>query len=120
MIITNGYIEDMKNTQEIAQEKLNLQVSIHISILINLLKFNETRYLSQYLSIYRATRFQNIAFNVNSIGYLFMGLCKSNRNRRAQLKGPLSSYLNKEVEKKKKKKKKTNPKKLHMIFSLKL
>ena len=27
------------------------------------------------------------------------GLCKPNWNRRAYLKGPLSSYLNKEVEK---------------------
>ena len=34
------------------------------------------------------------------IGSLFMGLCKSNRNRRAHLKGSLSSYLNKVVEKK--------------------
>jgi len=48
MIITNGYIEDMKNTQE----KLNLQVSIRIPILIDLSKFNEARYLSQYLTIY--------------------------------------------------------------------
>ena len=31
------------------------------------------------------------------------GLGKPNWNRRAYLKGPLSSYLNKEVEKKKKK-----------------
>ena len=30
MIITSGYIEDMKNTQETAQEKLNLQVLIRI------------------------------------------------------------------------------------------
>ena len=30
-------------------------------------------------------------------------LCKPNWNGRAYLKGPLSSYLNKEVEKKKKK-----------------
>ena len=28
-----------------------------------------------------------------------MGLCKPNRNRRAHLKGPLNSYLNKVVEK---------------------
>ena len=28
-----------------------------------------------------------------------MGLCKPNRNRKAHLKGPLSSYLNKVVEK---------------------
>ena len=28
-----------------------------------------------------------------------MGLCKPNRNRRAHLRGPLSSYLNKVVEK---------------------
>jgi len=33
------------------------------------------------------------------IRYLFMGLCKPNRNKRAHLKGPLNSYLNKEVEK---------------------
>ena len=33
------------------------------------------------------------------ISYLFMGLCKPNRNKRAHLKCPLSSYLNKEVEK---------------------
>ena len=46
VIITSGYIEDMKNTREIAQEKLNLQVLIHISIFFNLSRFNEAQYLS--------------------------------------------------------------------------
>ena len=41
------------------------------------------------------------------------GLCKSNWNRRAYLKGPLSSYLNKEVEKEN-----PNPRKLHKIFNV--
>ena len=47
VIITSGYIEDMKNTREIAQEKLNLQVLIHISIFFNLSRFNEAQYLSR-------------------------------------------------------------------------
>ena len=34
------------------------------SIPIDLLRFNEARYLSRYLSIYQAAGFQNIAFNV--------------------------------------------------------
>ena len=55
MIITNGYIEDMKNTQEATQEKLNLQVSIRISLLIyrNLMKLNT--YLNTSQSIEPAT-----------------------------------------------------------------
>ena len=57
IIITNGYIEDMKNTKKIAQEKLNMHVPIPILILVELLRFKKSRYLSQYLSIYRATRF---------------------------------------------------------------
>ena len=47
----------------------------------------------------------------NPIGYLFQGLCKPNKNRRAYLKGPLSSYLNKEVEKEK-----SNSRELHKVF----
>ena len=39
------------------------------------------------------------------------GLCKPNWNRRAHLKGPLNSYLNKEVEKEN-----SNPRKLHKVF----
>ena len=41
-------------------------------------------------------------------------LCKSNLNRRAYLKDPLSSYLNKEVEKEN-----PNLRKLHKVFFLK-
>ena len=41
MIIRNCYIEDMKNTKKIAQEKLNLHVSIPILILVELLRFNK-------------------------------------------------------------------------------
>ena len=41
-------------------------------------------------------------------------LCKSNLNRRAYLKDPLSSYLNKEVEKKN-----PNLRKFHKVFFLK-
>ena len=47
VIITSGYIKDMKNTREFAQEKLNLQVLIHISIFFNLSRFNEAQYLSR-------------------------------------------------------------------------
>ena len=69
----------------------------------------------------------NIAYNVLiPKGYLFMGLhdpyrtrkaqglCKPNWNRRACLKGPLSYYLNKEVNKEN-----PNPRKLHKVFFLK-
>ena len=42
------------------------------------------------------------------------GLCKPNWNKRTYLKGQLSSYLNKEVEKENR-----NPKKLHKVFFLK-
>ena len=42
------------------------------------------------------------------------GLCKPNWNKRPCLKGPLSSYLNKEVEKEN-----PSPGKLHKIFFLK-
>ena len=42
------------------------------------------------------------------------GLCKPNWNWRAYLKGLLSSYLNKEVEKEN-----PNPRKLHKVFFLK-
>ena len=41
-------------------------------------------------------------------------LCKSNWNRRAYLKNPLSSYLNKEVEKEN-----PNLRKFHKVFFLK-
>ena len=44
-----------------------------------------------------------------------MGSCKPNRNKRAHLKGPLSSYLNKGVEKEN-----PNPRKFHKVFLLKL
>ena len=43
------------------------------------------------------------------------GLCKPNWNWRAYLKGLLSSYLNKEVEKEN-----SEPRKLHKVFFLKL
>ena len=43
------------------------------------------------------------------------GLCKPSENRRALLKGPLSSYLNKEMEKGN-----PNSKKLHKVFFLRL
>ena len=42
------------------------------------------------------------------------GLCKPNWKRRTYLKGPLSSYLNKEVEKEN-----PNPRKLYKVFFLK-
>ena len=42
------------------------------------------------------------------------GLCKPSENRRALLKGPLSSYLNKEMEKEN-----SNPRKLYKVFFLK-
>ena len=38
IIITNGYIEDMKNTKKIAQKKLNMHVLIPILILVELLR----------------------------------------------------------------------------------
>ena len=98
MIIISVYIEDMGDYSRTAQEKLNLQVPIP----------------PRYLSIYRAYEIFDIACNVLiPKSYLFMGLQnpyrtwkaqglgKPNWNRRAYLKGPLSSYLNKEVEKKK-------------------
>ena len=43
------------------------------------------------------------------------GLCKPNWNRRAYLKDPLSSYLNKVAEKEN-----PNPRKLHKVFFLRL
>ena len=109
MIIISVYIEDMGDYSRTAQEKLNLQVPIP----------------PRYLSIYRAYEIFDIACNVLiPKSYLFMGLHnpyrtwkaqglgKPNWNRRAYLKGPLSSYLNKEVEKKK------NPssRKFHKFF----
>ena len=53
---------------------------------------------------------------------LFMGLCKPNRNKRANpnwnkrahLKGPLRSYISKVVEKEN-----PNPRELHKVFFLK-
>ena len=48
-----------------------------------------------------------------------MGLCKLNRNRIAHLKGPLNSYLNKEVDKENPNSKRANPRKLHKVFLLK-
>ena len=52
-------------------------------------------------------------YNPNSIRKR-QGLCKPNWNRRAYLNGPLSSYLNKEVEKEN-----SNPRKLRKVFFLK-
>ena len=42
------------------------------------------------------------------------GLCKPNRNKRAHLKNPLSSYINKVVEKEN-----PNSKKFYKVFFLK-
>ena len=52
-------------------------------------------------------------YNPNSIRK-GQGLYKPNWNRRAYLNGPLSSYLNKEVEKEN-----SNPRKLRKVFFLK-
>ena len=60
IIITSSFIEDMK----ITQEKLKLQVPIPILILVDLLRFNEAWYLSQYLLIYWAYRIFDIACKV--------------------------------------------------------
>ena len=97
------------------------------SIPVDLSRSIKARYLSRYLLIYWVYKISDIACNVLiPKGYLFVGLhnpyrtrkaqglCKPNWNKRPCLKGPLSSYLNKEVEKEN-----PSPGKLHKIFFLK-
>ena len=61
----------------------------------DLSRFNEPRYLSRSIAL------RDFWYSLQCIliGYLFMGLCKPNRNRRAHLKCQLSTYLNKAIEK---------------------
>ena len=83
----------MKNTHEIAQEKLNLQVPMPSPIPSIYRDLTSTP-----VSIYQANEISKYSLEHFILrGYLFMGLCKPNRNRRAHLNGPLSSYLNKVV-----------------------
>ena len=85
----------MKNTHEIAQEKLNLQVPMPSSIPSIYRDLTSTLVL-----IYQANEISEYSLDHFILrGYLFMGLCKPNRNMRAHLKDPLSSYFNKVVEK---------------------
>ena len=85
----------MKNTHEIAQEKLNLQVPMPSSIPSIYQDLTLT-----FVLIYQANEISEYSLeHVILRGYLFMGLCKPNRNMRAYLKGSLNSYLNKVVEK---------------------
>jgi len=85
--MTSGIVEDMKITQENIQENLNLNVPIPSSTpliyrdLMNLVLSRFIEYCLQHFIL---------------SDYLFMGLCKPNRNWRAHLKGPLSFYLNKD------------------------
>ena len=128
MIITSGYIEDMMITQELLKKSwiykslylIDTCRSIKIywsSILVSipldlsslwdfwysLQRFNSKR-LFFFMSLYNPYRTRKA-----------QGLCKPNWNRRAYLKGPLSSYLNKEMEKGN-----PNSKKLHKVFFLRL
>ena len=94
----------------------------------SLIPANLSRFIKiWYLSIYWVYEISDIACNILiPKGYLVMGLhnphrtrkvqslCKSNWNRRAYLKGSLSSYLNKEVEKEN-----PNLRKLHKVFFFK-
>ena len=93
--IASGIAENIKNTHEIAQEKLNLQVPMPSSIPSIYRDLNSTP-----ISIYQSNEISEYSLEHFILGgYLFMGLCKPNRNMRTQLKDPLSSYFNKVVEK---------------------
>ena len=85
----------MKNTHEIAQEKLNMQVPMPSSIPSIYQDLTLT-----FVLIYQANEISEYSLeHVILRGCLFMGLCKPNGNMRAHLKDPLSSYFNKVVEK---------------------
>ena len=123
MIITSGYIEDMKITQELLKKSWICRSWY----LLDTCRSIEVYWSWIPISIYRAYEIPDVACNVFiPKGYLFMGLhnpyrtrkvhglCKLNWNRSAYSKGSLSSYLNKEV-----KKENPNPRKFHKIFFLK-
>ena len=124
MIIISGYIEDMN----IIQELLKKSWICRFRYLLNTCQSIEVYWSSVSVSIYQDYEIFDIACNVLILeGYLFISLhnpyknrkaqslCKPNWNRKAYSKGPLNSYLNKEVEKEN-----PNPKMLHKVFFLKL
>ena len=89
-------IEDMKTAQRASGEKLKTGISISRS---TLLIYRDLMNLNTYLNL---SSWQFLEYSLQCfilIDYLFMGLCKPNRNMRAYLKGSLNSYLNKVVEK---------------------
>ena len=51
MIITSGYIEDMKITQEMLKKKCNLQVSIPLRQKLDLSRFIKARHMSRSIEL---------------------------------------------------------------------
>ena len=85
MIITSGCIKDMEITQSYSRKVENVGLDTS-SISIDLLRFIKAQYLSWYLSIYRAYRISDIAYNILiPKNYLFMGLHNPYRTRKARV-----------------------------------